>query len=1199
MNSEKKKGEKERREAPSLARRERERERERRERERKLIRKMSAFDTVTDSYNFSFPKSEEAILEQWKKTDAFKEQLRRSEGRPEYVFYDGPPFATGLPHYGHILAGTIKDIVTRYACSKGYHVTRRFGWDCHGLPVEYEIDKKLGIKSKDDVLKLGIGTYNEECRGIVMRYSKEWENSVVRLGRWIDFENDYKTLDPSFMESVWWVFKQLFEKDLVYKGFKVMPYSTACTTPLSNFEVGLNYKDVQDPAVIVNFPLVGEEDGAAIVAWTTTPWTLPSNLALCVHPEFDYLKVQDPKTGKIYIVAESRLSSIPGAVPQKKKKKGKSKKPEGGESEEGFKVLEKFKGASLVGKRYEPLFPYFKEYGETGAFQVVSDTYVTDDAGTGIVHQAPAYGEDDYRVCIKNGVIQKGAGVPDPLDANGCFLPVVSDFAGKYIKVADKDIIKYLRESGRLVDASQLKHSYPFCWRSDTPLIYRAVPSWFVKVESFKDRLVKNNNQTYWVPSYVKEKRFHNWLENAHDWAISRNRYWGTPIPVWISDDGEEVVVIGSIEELQELSQSKVTDLHRHFIDDIEIPSKQGKGMLKRIDEVFDCWFESGSMPYAQQHYPFENKEKFEECFPANFIAEGIDQTRGWFYTLMVLSTALFDKPPFQNLICNGLVLASDGKKMSKRLKNYPDPTLVVDAYGADALRLYLVNSPVVRAESLRFKEEGVLGVVKEVFLPWYNAYRFFVQSSQRLFEDSKVDFNPSAVDLANASNVLDRWMIVSTTSLVEYVEKEMEAYRLYTVLPYLVKFIDNLTNVYVRFNRKRLKGANGVEDCMMALGVMFDVLMTLCKVMAPFTPYLTELMYQNLNKCISKEQSSVHWELYPDSEKRQKAEERIQKSVGRMQKVIELVRIMRDRKGRPTRLPLKEMTIVHADEEYLTDLMGALKVYLSEELNVRTILSSTDVAKYAVAKAEPDWGTLGKRLGKAMGLVAKGIKNLDAAAISEFQSKGEITIEGHVLKEGDMKILREFRVPEGVNPEEIDAEGDGEVLVILDLKLDKDLLMAGTARQVVNRVQKLRKKAGLEPSDKIEFYYKILESGDGLDDVFTKQDDYFVGAINTTPKPASERQAHSVTVASEDCDLGEGFKFTAIIARPAVVPQMKVLSEVAGGNTETADNLAVWLASLDLDRYKSAEADAKVKVNLDGTEYCLQAGTHFKWNNI
>ena len=1160
---------------------------------------MSAFDGVIDSKDYSFPKAEEGVLALWDEIDAFKEQLRRSEGRPEYVFFDGPPFATGLPHYGHILAGTIKDIVTRFACLDGYHVERRFGWDTHGLPVEFEIEKKLGIKGRDDVLKLGIDKYNEECRSIVMRYSKEWEKSVVRLGRWIDFENDYKTLDPSFMESVWWVFKELWSKGLVYKGFKVLPYSTGLNTPLSNFEAGLNYKDVQDPAVIVNFPVIGDTDGAAIVAWTTTPWTLPSNLALCVHPEFDYLRVQDPKTGKIYIVAESRLSALPGAVPKKKKGKAKGKPDDKKPAEEGFKVLDKFKGSTLVGKRYEPLFPYYKSYGENGggAFQVVSDTYVTDDAGTGIVHQAPTFGEDDYRVCVAHGVVKKVGDIPDPIDSNGCFTGVVSDFAGKYIKEADKEIVQHLKKAGRLVDYASLTHSYPYCWRSETPLIYRAVPSWFVHVESMRDQLIANNNSTYWVPSYVKEKRFHNWLVNAHDWAISRNRYWGTPIPIWMSEDGEEMVVVGSVEELKALSGVQVSDLHRHFIDGIEIPSKQGKGMLRRVDEVFDCWFESGSMPYAQQHYPFENKQKFESTFPANFIAEGIDQTRGWFYTLMVLSTALFKKPPFKNLICNGLVLAEDGKKMSKSLKNYPDPSLVIDKYGADALRLYLVNSPVVRAESLKFKEEGVHAVVKDVFLPWYNAYRFFVQNAKRLHEESGVEFVPQDIDLKAATNVLDRWMIASTTSLIAYVRAEMEGYRLYTVLPYLVKFIENLTNVYVRFNRKRLKGKNGVEDCKMTLAVLYDVLTTLCKVMAPFTPYLTEMMYQNLNRCVCKDKVSVHWESFPDHTTRQVPDEGIQKSVDRMQTVIEIARTIRDRKTRPLKVPLKEMTVVHPDEHFLADLMGALKVYLSEEINVRVIHASTDVARFATAIAEPVWSALGKRLGKSMGKVAKAIKTLSAEAIAAFEAEGELTVEGVVLGEGDIKVTRKFQPPPGVDPEEFDADGDGDVLVILDLRLDEELVLAGTAREVVNRVQKLRKKAELEPSDKIALFYTPEDDAAKarLGKVCETQEAYFAGAIGTMPVPTSAQPKHSVVIATEECEVGDGIKFTAVLARPVVKPNASELAKLCGGDAEAVDDLVVWLASLDLDARKRA-GTKELEVHVNGKAYTVLEGRHFSW---
>merc|ERR1711962_1829041 len=737
----------------------------------KVAQQITMAKTVGESHNF--PKEEEEILELWKKIDAFKTSLKLSEGKTRYMFYDGPPFATGLPHYGHLLAGTIKDIVTRYAHQSGYHVERRFGWDCHGLPVEYEIDQKLGITGPDDVAKMGIDKYNDECRKIVMRYSKEWEFIVGRLGRWIDFENDYKTLYPWFMESVWWVFKEFHKKDMIYRGFRVMPYSTKCSTPLSNFEANQNYKEVSDPAVIVNFPL-DESPDVSMIAWTTTPWTLPSNLALVVNPEHTYVKVKDNSNEKVYIMMEARLSAL-------------------FKSEEEYTILDRFKGQTLKGKKYTPLFPYFEGMkASNNAFRILADSYVTDDSGTGVVHSAPAFGEDDYRVCLESGILQRGGSLPCPVNASGLFTDEVSDFKGMYVKDADKLILNKLKQIGRLVHRSTIKHSYPFCWRSDTPLIYKAVPGWFIRVENMVDRLLKNNKECYWVPEFVKEKRFHNWLAQARDWNVSRNRYWGTPMPLWVSDNYEEMICVGSIEELEQLSGVKVTDLHRESVDGITIPSQKGNGTLKRVSEVFDCWFESGSMPYAQAHYPFENKEIFEKSFPADFIAEGVDQTRGWFYTLLVISTALFDKPPFKNLIVNGLVLAKDGEKMSKRKKNYPDPMEVVNKYGADAVRLYLINSPVVKAETLKFKEEGVHAVLKDVFLPWFNAYRFLVQNidAYNNGRDEKFVWN-SRTSYGNSKNVMDRWIISFTQSLLTFVNREMDSYRLYTVLPRLMKFID------------------------------------------------------------------------------------------------------------------------------------------------------------------------------------------------------------------------------------------------------------------------------------------------------------------------------------------------------------------------------------------------------------------------
>uniref|UniRef100_A0A8C3V9I9 Isoleucine--tRNA ligase, cytoplasmic n=1 Tax=Catharus ustulatus TaxID=91951 RepID=A0A8C3V9I9_CATUS len=1006
--------------------------------------------------NINFPNEEEKILLLWKELNCFKECLKQSKNRPRFNFYDGPPFATGLPHYGHILAGTIKDIVTRFAHQSGFHVDRRFGWDCHGLPVEYEIDKTLGIKGPEDVAKMGIEAYNKECRGIVMRYAKEWEFSVTRLGRWIDFENDYKTLYPEFMESVWWVFKQLYDKGLVYRGVKVMPFSTACNTPLSNFESHQNYKDVQDPSVTVSFPLEEDPD-VSLVAWTTTPWTLPSNLALCVNPELQYVKLRG-----------------------------------------------KFPGIVLKGKKYKPLFEYFIQCKEKGAFTVLVDGYVKEEEGTGVVHQAPYFGADDYRVCMDFNVIQKDSVPVCPVDASGCFTAEVADFAGQYVKDADKHIIRWLKEKGRLIHSTTFQHSYPFCWRSDTPLIYKAVPSWFVRVEHMVEKLLENNAQCYWVPDFVGEKRFGNWLKDARDWAISRNRYWGTPIPLWVSEDLEEVVCVGSIAELEELSGVKVTDLHRESIDQLSIPSRCGKGSLRRVPEVFDCWFESGSMPYAQVHYPFQNRRELEDAFPADFIAEGIDQTRGWFYTLLVLSTALFGKPPFKNVIVNGLVLASDGQKMSKRKKNYPDPMHIVNSYGADALRLYLINSPVVRAENLRFKEEGVRDILKDVFLPWYNAYRFLVQNVQILqHKDEGREFLYNENTVKESNNIMDKWILSFTQSLIQFFKAEMAAYRLYTVVPRLVKFVDVLTNWYVRMNRRRLKGENGTEDCIMALETLFSVLFSMCRLMAPYTPFITELMYQNLKTLIDpasvqeKNTESIHYLMLPQV-REDLIDRKIESAVSCLQSVIELGRVIRDRKTIPVKYPLKEVVVIHQDPEALENIRS-LEKYVLEELNVRALTLSADKARYGVRlRAEPEHTVLGRRLKGAFKPVMAAIKELSSEQLERFQETGSIVVEGHELHGEDLRLM--YQMTEG--SAQFEAHSDAQVLVLLDVTPDQSMVDEGVAREVINRIQKLRKKRNLVPTDEISVYYRALPEGEYLDTVIQQHAEFIFATIKADLKP-------------------------------------------------------------------------------------------------
>uniref|UniRef100_A0A8C5DTB0 Isoleucine--tRNA ligase, cytoplasmic n=1 Tax=Gouania willdenowi TaxID=441366 RepID=A0A8C5DTB0_GOUWI len=1059
-------------------------------------------EPVPESINF--PSQEEIILRFWEENNCFEECLKQSKNKPRYTFYDGPPFATGLPHYGHILAGTIKDIVTRFAHQSGFHVDRRFGWDCHGLPVEYEIDKTLGIKGPEDVAKMGIAEYNNQCRNIVMRYSKEWETSVKRLGRWIDFKNDYKTLYPWFMETVWWVFKQLYDKGFVYQGVKVMPFSTACNTPLSNFEANQNYKDVQDPSVIVNFPLLEDEE-VALIAWTTTPWTLPSNLALCVNPEFLYAKVKGK--GNIGITATVSIALIIFCL-----------------------FVFRFPGKMLKGKKYKPLFQYFAKCVEKGAFQILLDNYVKEEDGTGVVHQAPYFGADDYRVCTEYNIIQRDQAPICPVDASGCFTSEVTDFAGQYVKDADKNIIKWLKENGRLVISSTCKHNYPFCWRSDTPLIYKAVPSWFVRVEHMVEKLLDNNGKCYWVPEFVREKRFGNWLRDARDWAISRNRYWGTPLPLWVSDDYEEVVCVGSMAELEELSGVKVTDLHRESIDHVTIPSRCGKGVLRRVTEVFDCWFESGSMPYAQVHYPFENRKEFEDSFPADFIAEGIDQTRGWFYTLLVLSTALFGKPPFKNVIVNGLVLASDGQKMSKRKKNYPDPSLIVQQYGADALRLYLINSPVVRAENLRFKEEGVRDMLKDVFLPWYNAYRFLIQNVQRLQKEENTQFLYNESTAKQSDNIMDKWIQSFTQSLIQFFKAEMDAYRLYTVVPRLLKFVDMLTNWYVRTNRRRLKGENGTEDCLWALESLFSVLFSMCRLMAPFTPFITEMMYKNLRHLIDpisleeKDIGSIHYLMLPQV-RESLIDKRIESAVSQMQSVIELGRVIRDRKTLPVKYPLKEVVVIHQDPEALKDIQS-LQKYILEELNVRQLTLSADKDKYGIRlRAEPDHMVLGKRLKGAFKAVTASIKELSSEQLEIFQKTGSMVLDGHELHEEDLRLMYTFDQSSG-SAAQYEAHSDAQVLVLLDISPDQSMVDEGVAREVINRIQKLRKKAHLVPSDEITVYYNCQPQGEYLDSVIQAHKDFILATTKAPllpfpfPKTASVIIEETTQLKSSDLQI-------------------------------------------------------------------------------
>ncbi|RYP64540.1 hypothetical protein DL769_006617 [Monosporascus sp. CRB-8-3] len=1027
--------------------------------------------------SIDFPKEEVAVIERWREINAFQRQVELSEGRPRYTFYDGPPFATGLPHYGHLLASTIKDIIPRYWSMKGYHVERRFGWDTHGIPIEHEIDKKFNITGKQAVMQMGLERYNAECRAIVMRYRDEWRHTVERMGRWIDFDNDYKTMDATFMETEWWVFKQLFDKGQVYQGYRVMPYSTVLTTALSNFEANQNYQEVTDPAIVVSFPLV-RDPTTYLLAWTTTPWTLTSNLSLAVHPDFEYVKIHDEKSGSNYILLEQLLTTL-----YKDPKKAK------------YKIVEKVKGSDMLGWKYEPLFDYFVEEFKDVAYKVLNATYVTADSGTGIVHQAPAFGEDDYNVCLANGIINESRSPPDPVDDRGVYTEKVSHFAGMHVKEADKHIIKHLKGTGRLVVDSQLKHSYPMCPRSDTPLIYRAVPSWFIRIPEIVPQMLENIKGMHWTPSFVKENRFANWIANARDWNVSRNRYWGTPIPLWVSEDLTERVCVGSIAELKELSgyEGEITDLHRDKVDHITIPSKKGNGVLRRIEEVFDCWFESGSMPYASQHYPFENVDKFKESFPGDFIAEGLDQTRGWFYTLLVLGTHLFGVSPFKNCVVNGIVLAEDGKKMSKRLKNYPDPGIIMEKYGSDALRLYMINSPVVRAEPLRFKESGVKEVVQRVLLPLWNSYKFFEGQVALLkkIEDKDYMFDPK-MESTN-TNVMDRWILASCQSLLEFVNQEM------AVVPRLLELIDNTTNWYIRFNRRRLKGEYGLDDTVHALNTLFEVLFTLCRGLAPFTPFITDTIYMKLLPHIpedmrAEDPRSVHFLAYPNV-RQELFDSEIERRVSRMQRVIELARVSRERRTIGLKTPLKTLVVLHPNQQYLEDV-ETLENYITEELNVRDLVLTSDEESYNVKySVTADWPVLGKKLKKDMAKVKKALPSVTSEQVKRYTRDRFIVLDGIRLEAGDLVVRRALEKGEGQN---LEVNTDDDVLTILDTELYPELAHEGVGREIISRVQRLRKKAGLAPTDDVKMEYKVLSDPEniGIQEVFVTQTPSFEKAL-------------------------------------------------------------------------------------------------------
>jgi isoleucyl-tRNA synthetase len=1037
----------------------------------------------------NFPKLEEEILKFWDCNRIFEKSLSQRNGAQEYVFYDGPPFATGLPHFGHFIPSTIKDIIPRYHAMRGKKVERRFGWDCHGLPVENLIEKEQGLNSKTDIEKFGVARFNEACRTSVLRYVKEWRQTITRLGRWVDFDNDYKTMEPNYMESIWWVMRSLWDKELLYEGHYILPYCPRCATVLSNHELNMGgcYKDVHDPAITVKFKIKGIRDrgsengdqGSGIrdrgirsgdvyfLAWTTTPWTLPSNLALALGPGIDYVLIEDLTSSnsssliphslipdpQFYILAESRL-------------------PAYYKSEAEYKIIWKKKGSELAGIQYEPLFPYFAAAAEQNAFRTYLGDYVSTEDGTGIVHTAPGFGEDDARLL-------KGTGVPVicPVDAECRFTGEVTDYQGIFVKDADKAIMERLKSEGKLLKREQILHAYPHCWRCDSPLIYRAMGSWFVNVTKIKQDMLEANEQIYWVPGHIKHGRFGKWLEGARDWAISRNRYWGNPLPIWKCQDCGKTICVGSREELKKLSGVYPDDLHKHFVDGITIPCShdgtQCAGTMRRIPEVLDCWFESGAMTYAQNHYPFENKVFFETHFPADFISESLDQTRGWFYTLTVLAAALFKKPAFKNCIVSGMVLAPDGKKMSKHLRNYTDPVDVINTYGADAVRLFLVHSALIKADDLRYSDEGVREVMKSIIIPLWNAYSFFITYAN--IDNVKPEGAP-----LRPSNPLDQWILSEAENLVQNVAEALDAYDLSRAVDPIVEFIDLLNNWYIRRSRRRFWRAmahdfEGQQDSdkTEAYGTLYDVLKTLIVVAAPFMPFTTEAIWQNLrredpSKGSHSDPESVHLADFPRS-REDRRDSALEFRMAAVRKAVSMGRALRSQYNIKVRQPLRMAELVTRNRDEKKALLEMVEI-IREELNVKDVIfreNEEDLVEYEV---KANFRILGKELGKDMKAAAARIETLSQTEIQGLLEGASLSLDiqgvncetrSFVLTADKLDIRRNEKA-------NLRILNEGTLTVGLDTGITRELSMEGDIRDLIRSVQNNRKEMGLEVTDRI-----------------------------------------------------------------------------------------------------------------------------------
>ncbi|KQC13944.1 MAG: hypothetical protein APR63_06650 [Desulfuromonas sp. SDB] len=975
----------------------------------------------------NFPEIEESILKFWKDYKIFEKsiKIREEQNAKDYVFYDGPPFANGLPHYGHILTGYVKDVVPRFFTMKGYRVPRRFGWDCHGLPAEMEMEKEAGLGGKKEIEEYGIDKFNEGCKKLVLKYVDEWERFVTRQGRWVDFAGAYKTMDLSYMESVIWAFKNLYDLGLIYQKERVVSYCARCETPLSNFETRMDdaTRSRQDPSVTLRFKLKDKFENfpAYLLVWTTTPWTLPSNLAIAVGKDIEYWGILDQ--GELYLLAENRYELYKSIF------------------QPDHQVVWKGTGEDLKDLRYTPLFSYFKDI--PNAFKVLLADFVGIDEGTGIVHIAPGFGEDDQNLCNNNNIE-----TVCPIDAQAKFTQQIPEYSGQNVFDTNRSIIKRLKQEHKLVLHQTIEHNYPHCWRCNTPLVYRALPSWYVAVTEFKQRLIDANQQINWIPEHVKDGQFGKWIEGARDWSISRNRYFGAPIPVWKCDKCDHQEVFGAIKQLNEFFKVEVKDLHRPYIDELVAPCTQcHTGILTRVPDVLDCWFESGSMPFAHVHYPVENKKWFDENFPADFIVEYIAQTRGWFYTLNVLSVALFDKPSFKNVICHGVILDKLGRKLSKRLRNYPDPMAMFNIYGADAMRWYLIDNPILKGGNFAIDDKGtgIEEVVKNILLPWWNVYYFFTMYSN-------IDGYRAELDYSSDYH-LDQYILSELHNTVNNVEQAMMNYEISEATDYIKAFMEVLTNWYLRRSRRRFWKSENDQDKLAAYNTLYTVLIMFSKTCAPFLPFLTEYIFQSLTFPKSDFQQSVHLEFWPDYQSIPFDHELLEK-MRLVRKIVRLGHSLRKKENIRVRQPLAEISISGEHSETILEFEDLIR----DELNVKKVKYEDDPHNLGTPVLKVQAKLVGPRLGGKVQQLIKAGKQGDF----QFREGDKVEVLGEVLSP------QEYEVQWEAKPDS-DCVSEGDLVVSLDLKITPDLEQEGLARELIRQIQNARAQANLQVSDRIK----------------------------------------------------------------------------------------------------------------------------------